>query len=129
MGGRGREHTDRARASGDVEPRPAGHVRHDGAGALGDEARRGDVPDRQATLLDERVEPAVRDVGERERRRAHRAVGPDRLAQRADAGRGPRAADRERDDEVSEAVLRRGADDLAVERRRTVGRRGERLVA
>ena len=36
-----------------------------GAGPLGDQPGRGDVPGREAALLDERVEPAVADVGER----------------------------------------------------------------
>ena len=41
---------------------------------LGDEPGRGDVPGRQPALLDERIEPPVRDVGQRERRRAHRSA-------------------------------------------------------
>src|SRR3989304_4411841 len=57
------------------------------AGPLGDEAGRGNVPGRQAALLDESVEAPVPDVGEGERRRAHRARHPDGLADLAGPGR------------------------------------------
>ena len=128
VGRRRGQDADRLRAVGDVEPWPAGHRGHRGPAALGDQPGRGDVPGRQAALLDERIEPAVRDVGQGERRRAHRARDPDRLADVAAAGRRRPAVERHRDDEVGQLVLLGGTDRAPVEGRRAVDRRGERLV-
>ena len=63
---------------GDVEPRAAVHRGDARPAPLGDEPGGRDVPGRQPALLDEGVEPAVADVRERERRRAHRARDADR---------------------------------------------------
>ena len=79
--------------------------------ALRDQPGRRDVPRGHAPGLDERVEPAVRDVGERERRGAHVARHADRLAHRAAAGRDRAAAERERDHAVGQLLLVRGVDD------------------
>ena len=47
---------ERRRRTADVEPRAVVDRGHARARALGDEPRRGDIPGRQATLLDEGIE-------------------------------------------------------------------------
>lgn len=61
---RGGEDPDRLGRVRQVEPAVPVHRGDLGATALRDEAGRGDVPRRQTALLDERIEPPVRDVGE-----------------------------------------------------------------
>ena len=105
---------------------PPVHVGHGRSRPLGDETGSGDVPVRQPALLDEGVEPAVGDVREGERRRAHRARDPDLLPE-GPCPRGDRPArQRHLDHEVGQLVLVGGVIGRSFERRRAVGGGGER---
>ena len=97
---------------------------------LGDQARGRDVPGRQAALLDERVEPAVGDVGQGERRRAHRPRDPDGLADAPGPGSPPpgRPAPATRRSRTACPCPTRCDPARPFERRRPVGRGGEGLA-
>ena len=62
------ELVDGPRRPPQIEPRLAIDIGHGRARSLRDEPRRGDIPVRHPALLDERVEPAVGNIGERQRR-------------------------------------------------------------
>ena len=85
--------------------------------------------EREPALLDERVEPAVADVGERTAPPSPSSAGRG-SALRTDPGAGDqrRPGERHRDDEIGQRLLVGGLDRLAVERRRPVVGRGERLA-
>ncbi len=124
-GGRGHD-PDRLRGVAEVEPRAAGHRGDRGPAPLGDQAGGRHVPGGQPALLDEGIEPAVGDVGQGERRRAHRARDADGLADVAATGRRGPAVEGHADDEVGELLLGRGTDRAIGKERRPVrgGREG-----
>jgi 5'-3' exonuclease len=117
---RRRHEPERLRPAGEVEPGAALEVGDGRSRTLGDEPGAGHVPGRQPALLDEGVEAAVGDVGEGERRRAHRARDADRATDRPRTHGDRPTAQGHRDDEVREALLvadRAGQSPAAVRRR------------
>ena len=129
MRARGRDDADAPRRAREIEPRPAvgrGHERP----ALGrDDTGRADIPEREPAPLDIGVEAAVRDVGQPQRRRSHRAGDPNGAVERPVAAGEAAPWQADMDDRVDQPFLGGQADGLAVEGGPSALDRREELAA
>ena len=116
-----RDDPERAGRLVDVEPGATVRIGHHCPAALRDQPGSRDVPGGHAAGLQERVEAAVRDIGEGQCGRSRVARRPHRPPDRAAARRDGAAPERQRDHAVRELVLGRGVNHAVTQHRGPVG--------